>query len=279
VAEVSGINLETRKPEGIRNSDAILSHQIFLGSWLPDYFSAFVIGYSMQRQFDPAEPELMDRPQPVTPELVSDLRNLRQLNRHFGSYALTKYFLRRWIQPGACLRVLDLATGSGDIPRLVIDYARKVGATVTVEAIDRQSSTLEIARSLSADYPEIEFKQGDVLFLGENGQFDIVFCSLALHHFDETSAVRLLERCRHLSRRFVLVSDLRRGLLATMGVYLLTALIYRAAMTRTDARLSAERSFSFREFGYLAERAGWKNFGHRKFRFARQAIWLEPARV
>ena len=62
-----------------------------------------------------------------------------------------------------------------------------------------------------------------------------------------------------------------------MGVYLLTALIYRESMTRTDARLSAERSFSFREFGSLAERAGWRNFGHRKFRFARQAIWLEPA--
>jgi 2-polyprenyl-3-methyl-5-hydroxy-6-metoxy-1,4-benzoquinol methylase len=233
----------------------------------------------MQRQFDPAEPELMDRPQPVTAELVTDLRNLRQLNRHFGSYALTTHFLRRWIQPGAQLRVLDLATGSGDIPRLVVDYARKVGATITVEAIDQQSSTLEIARGLSADYPEIDFKQGDVLFFGKDGQYDIVLCSLALHHFDEAAAVRLLKRCRHLSRRFALVSDLRRGFLATVGVYLLTALIYRESMTRTDARLSAERALSFREFGSLAECAGWRNFGHRKFRFARQAIWLEPAAI
>jgi 2-polyprenyl-3-methyl-5-hydroxy-6-metoxy-1,4-benzoquinol methylase len=233
----------------------------------------------MQRQFDPAEPELMDRPQPVTAELVSDLRNLRQFNHYFGSYALIAHFLRRWIRPGAQLRVLDLATGSGDIPRLVIDHAREVGATITVEAIDQQSSTLEIAGGLSADYPEIDFKQGDVLFFGEDGQYDIVLCSLALHHFDEAAAVRLLERCQHLSRKFVLVSDLRRGFLATVGVYLLTALIYRACMTRTDARLSAERAFSFREFGSLAERAGWRRFGHRKFRFARQAIWLEPAGI
>jgi 2-polyprenyl-3-methyl-5-hydroxy-6-metoxy-1,4-benzoquinol methylase len=233
----------------------------------------------MQRQFNPAEPELMDRPQPVTAELVSDLRNLRQLNRHFGSYALTTYFLRRWIGPGAQLRVLDLATGSGDIPRLVVDYARRVGATVAVEAIDQQSSTLEIASSLSVGYPEIDFKQGDVLLFGEDGQYDIVLCSLALHHFDEVAAVRLLERCKRLSRKVVLVSDLRRGFLATVGVYFLTALIYRESMTQIDARLSAERSFSFREFGALAERAGWRNFGHRKFRFARQAIWLEPAGI
>jgi 2-polyprenyl-3-methyl-5-hydroxy-6-metoxy-1,4-benzoquinol methylase len=229
----------------------------------------------MKRSFNPAEPELMDRPQPVTAELASDLRNLRQLNRHFGSYALITHFLRRWIQPGAHLRVLDLATGSGDIPRLVIDYAREVGANVTVDAVDQQSSTLEIARGLSADYPEIDFQQGDVQSFGEDGQYDIVLCSLALHHFDEAAAVRLLERCRRLSRKFVLVADLRRGVLATVGVYLLTALIYRESMTRTDGRLSAARAFSFGEFGLLAERAGWRNFGHRKFRFARQAIWLE----
>lgn len=234
----------------------------------------------MKRSFDPAEPELMDRPQPVTPELVSDLRNLRQLNRHFGSYALIESFLRRWILPGSEMRVLDLATGSGDIPRLVVDYARKVGAVVAVDAVDRQSSTVEIARDLSADYPEISFLEGDVLSFGEGDPpYDLVLCSLALHHFEEDAAVRLLRRCRELSTQFVLVSDLRRGLLAKVGVYLLTAFVFRESMTRIDARLSAERAFSFSEFRSLAIRAGWKDFGHRKFRFARQAIWLEPDRI
>ena len=89
--------------------------------------------------------------------------------------------------------------------------------------------------------------------------------------------MRLLERCRQLSRRLVLVSDLRRGLLATIGAYLLTAFIFRDSMTRTDARLSAARAFSFREFRSLAERAGWKNSGHARFAFARQALWSEIA--
>jgi hypothetical protein len=46
-------------------------------------------------------------------------------------------------------------------------------------------------------------------------------------------------------------------------------------MTRYDARLSAKRAFSFAEMANLAGQSGWKNFGHNKFRFARQAIWLE----
>jgi 2-polyprenyl-3-methyl-5-hydroxy-6-metoxy-1,4-benzoquinol methylase len=228
----------------------------------------------MMRQFDPAEPVLMDRPQPVTPELVRDLKNLRELNRYFGSYRLIMHFLRRWIQPRSRMRILDMATGSGDIPRLIVDYARSVGAEVRVEAVDQQSSTLEIARSLSDNYPEIDFRDGDVLRYGER-TYDVVLCSLALHHFEENAAVQVLKRCRELSTNYVLVADLRRGFLATAGVYLLTALLFREPMTRVDARLSAERAFSSREFHSLAERAGWKNFGHRNFAFARQAIWLE----
>lgn len=232
----------------------------------------------MKRQFDSAEPELMDRPQPVSAELDVDLRNLRKLNRYFGSYALVLHFLRRWIGPGASLNVLDLATGSGDIPRLLIDYARSHGATVHVTAVDQQQSTLEIARGLSAGYPEIEYVQADVRSFGRAASFDLVICSLALHHFSEEDAVRLLARARELSRRYVLVADLRRGLLASAGVYLLTALFFREPMTRTDGRLSAARAFSFGELRSLAQRAGWENFAHRTFRFARQAIWIKAQR-
>src|SRR5213076_473370 len=70
----------------------------------------------MKRSFDPAVLEMMDRPQPVSTELERDLERLRQLNRWFGSYRLVSIFMRRWIMPGAQIRVVDLATGSGDIP-------------------------------------------------------------------------------------------------------------------------------------------------------------------
>jgi hypothetical protein len=56
---------------------------------------------------------------------------------------------------------------------------------------------------------------------------------------------------------------------------MLTALIFREPMTRFDARLSAQRAFSFIEMRDLAIKAGWKDFGRKKFRFARQAVCLE----
>ncbi|HET7512052.1 MAG TPA: class I SAM-dependent methyltransferase, partial [Chthoniobacterales bacterium] len=111
----------------------------------------------MKRQFDPKNPEWMDRPQPVSEELAADLRNLRALNRYFGSYRLIRHFLHRWVRPDDNLHILDLATGSGDIPRLVVEFARKIGATVQLDAVDFQQATLEIAQGLSTGFPEIHY--------------------------------------------------------------------------------------------------------------------------
>jgi 2-polyprenyl-3-methyl-5-hydroxy-6-metoxy-1,4-benzoquinol methylase len=230
---------------------------------------------SMKRSFDPAILEMMDRPQPVSHELERDLQRIRQLNRWFGSYRLVLGFMRRWIKRGAHTRIVDLATGSGDIPRLIADYARRIGAQVEIDALDRQPVTLEIARKLSTGYPEISYHEANIIEWNSVETYDVVLCTLALHHFSDEDAVSVLRRCRELSRKFVLVSDLRRGFLLRVGVYLLTALIFREPMTRFDARLSAQRAFSFAEMRDLAVRAGWENFGREKFRFARQAIWLE----
>src|SRR5215467_9217365 len=160
----------------------------------------------MKRSFDPAVLEMMDRPQPVSPELERDLERLRQLNRGFGSHHLVSMFMRRWITPGAQMRVVDLATGSGDIPRLLVDHARRVGAQIEIDAVDQQPATLEVARDLSTDYPEISYHAGNILEWECAEGYDIALCSLVLHHFSENDAVKLLRRCRGLSKRFVLVS-------------------------------------------------------------------------
>jgi SAM-dependent methyltransferase len=243
----------------------------------------------VKRQFDPALPELMDRPQPVTRELERDLANLRSFNRWFGAHRLVRHFSRRWLKPNGKARILDVATGSGDIPRLIVDSARRKNVSVQIDAIDQQESTIEIARRLSAAYPEISFYCADLFewnlspalkldgLKPSSFPYDIVLCSLALHHFNDDDAVRVLQKIRGLSRARVLLADLRRARWLSCAVYFVTATLYRDEMTKTDARLSAARAFTFLEMRKLAERAGWKNFGHRKFAVGRQAIWIDPS--
>ena len=231
--------------------------------------------FTLKRIFDPAEPELMDRPQPVTPALERDLANLRAFNRRFGGHALVRHFVKRWLKPNTEARVLDLATGSGDVPRLIASFARQRNVRVAIDAIDQQGATIEIARSLSGEFSEVQFHCSDLFEWNPPEKYDIVLCSLALHHFSEHDAVRVLQRCAELSRGAVLVADLRRARWLSWAIFLVTATIHREPMTKVDARLSAARAFSFPEMRRLAEEAGWKNFGHKRFAVGRQAIWME----
>lgn len=222
----------------------------------------------------------MDLPQPLTPALERDLENLEAINRNFGGLETWSFFARRWLQPGGHYRLLDLATGGGDGPRCLVQYARHIGAEVQIVAVDSQTATLEFAARRSAGFPEIVFREGDVrTFLPSPGDdYDYALCSLALHHFSEDDAVRILLRLREIPRYGAMAADLSRGLVCSIGAWLITQFLYREPMTVDDARASARRAFSPAEFRALICRAQWANPGRHRFRFARQAAWWEKPR-
>ena len=245
------------------------------GSALALEYEAGQCWTDMPREFDPSQPELMDIPQGDSYELRTDLANLVSLNRHFGSHRLLLQFAKKWLKPGGRYKVLDLATGAADLPRELVRWARRNQVSLNIDAVDAQGATLHIAKESSFAFPEICFFEADIRSFEPGITYDLVLCSLALHHFSEEDAIRVLARCRALSHRWALVSDLERSLLARLGVWVLTATAYREAMTRHDARVSAKRAFSKAEFVSMAVAAGWAGFGYQRFLFARQAVWLE----
>lgn len=237
----------------------------------------------MRRSFSPDIPELMDVTQ-ADGDIVAlekDLDDLESLNARFGGHEVIRQFLPAWLRAradgGAC-RVLDLATASGDIPRMIADFARANGVAVEIDAVDLNPVTLDIARKRSAAYPEINYIEADILaFDPAPRSRDIVICSQAAHHFGEDDAVRVLKLCRETSRGAVLVSDLRRGWLGRFAIWLLTATAYRRAMMKHDSRLSVRRAFTGPELCALARRAGWEQFEYRSYFPVRQALWMHGA--
>jgi SAM-dependent methyltransferase len=235
-----------------------------------------------KREFDPDHPELMDlavleNGKPSS-ELERDLKNLRWLNRHFGAISILHRFLKRWYpkppEGDGVLRVLDLATGEGDLPKELVLWCRLKGIPVQVDAVDLNEATLAVARERSRGFPEITFHQGDIRHWDCTPR-ELVLCSLALHHFSDDDALLVLKNARRLSSRHLLVADLERSLPGAIGIHLLTAVVLRERMTVHDARLSIRRAFSFDELAMLAQEAGWREFGHARFPVTRQAIWVE----
>ncbi len=230
-----------------------------------------------RRDFDPGTVELMDVVTGVDAVLLADLRNLRELNRWFGSYRIIRHYLTRWVPPGSSQHFLDLCTGSGDIPRLIVDWCRARKVDVRIEALDFQEATLDVARSLSQDYPEIVYGIKDATRLDARQTYTGVFCSLALHHFSQSDAIAILAAMRRTSHGFVLAADLERSRFTWLGVRLITSTVFREPMTVHDALLSVRRAFSFAEFSQLAREAGWPSPEHRRFLYGRQVLALPSA--
>jgi 2-polyprenyl-3-methyl-5-hydroxy-6-metoxy-1,4-benzoquinol methylase len=228
------------------------------------------------RDYDPALSEMMDRPQPVTPLLEQDLRNLEMMNRLFGGHAILKKIVEPWMRSDSRIEILDLATGAGDNPRFLASLAATRGCEARITAVDANPSTIAIAKKFAAENAPgaIEFVVDDIFKYEPGRQFDIVLCTLALHHFTRDQAVLLLARMRELSRGHVVVTDLCRSRLGTFGVWLLTHLWMRNPMTRHDGMLSMRRAWNLDEMRELADEAGWPARSHALFPVARQAIWF-----
>ena len=202
----------------------------------------------------------MDRPDPDLPVLIDDLRNLRTINRYFGGLRLTRIYAARLmskIDRSQTVRILDLATGSADHPLSLVKYARTRGRTLNVTAIERNPETFAVAKDRTAGFSEISIVQGDILKMTwEPRSYDIVLCSLAIHHFSREDAVKLLAMMRQTARIGLVVNDLNRSRLAAWTAWTYAHLTSRNPMTLNDSYVSVLRAFTPSELALLAREAG-----------------------
>jgi len=216
------------------------------------------------RRFDAHEPEMIDRSDNDPVLLDQDLRNLRVINRYFGGLAAARSgFLRllKRIPQEKVIEMLDLATGSADIPVHLTHLARRLGRQVRILAVDKNPRILDVASRITRDYPEIQLKRKDLLRLDfPDKSFDIVLCSLALHHLGTRDAVKLIREMHRLSRVGLIVNDLNRSWLGAWAAWLYTHATTRNPLTLNDSYISVLRAFTPNELRDFALEAGLSRF-------------------
>ncbi|HEU4559685.1 MAG TPA: methyltransferase domain-containing protein, partial [Longimicrobium sp.] len=208
--------------------------------------------------------------------LAVSLADLRGVNRWLGGYRVVLHHLADIIDrhPRDRYRILDVATGSGDIPLRIARWARERDLDVEIVATDNHATTLELARRHLAGEPSIRAEFADALRLPfADEEFDVALISTALHHFDdERDCLRVLRELHRVSRIGLVVNDLARSRTALAGARLLAATVWRRhPVTRHDGPLSVRRSFTPGELRALAARAGFANgrvHAHFPFRVA-----------
>lgn len=228
------------------------------------------------RSFDP---EVMDSPDLESVRFLGSLAGLARVNRVTRSAGILwpDLLAAACAEPDRALRVLDVACGGGDV---ALDLARKAhrkGVAMELHGCDIRPAAIEYAREQAARTAlSVEFFSLDAVRDELPESFDVIMCSLFLHHLDGGDAMAFLRKGSEAAGNRLLVHDLVRCVpgywLAKLGVRALLC----NDVCHADAPRSVRNAFTVDEVRGLAGRAGLKGFTvERRFPYRFLLRWVK----
>jgi ubiquinone/menaquinone biosynthesis C-methylase UbiE len=185
---------------------------------------------------------------------AASLRDLVRINRYLGGHEATRKALRT-IAPQGNFSVLDVGAASGDSARVIAAAFPRS----TVTSLDYKLHHLAQAPS-----PKLV---ADAFHLPLRGKsFDIVHCSLFLHHFRDEEIVQILAGFATVARLGVVVNDLERHPLAYWFLPCTRWLLRWDPITVHDGPVSVQAAFLEHELRSLATAAGLRDLKAKVYR-------------
>jgi len=221
---------------------------------LPDMFEQF-----QQRSL---ELEHLDIGDYTAEEYEGCMVELQRVNRWLGDVRALRHSLLRQIEKLnlRSFSVLDVGAGSGELLRVVADWARKHGRKARLAGVELNTRSAAAIAEQSTTFPEIAAIRGDAFRLPfADNEFDYVMSSLFTHHFKNGDVVAILRELSRVSARGIFVIDLHRHLVAYYFYTTIGRLFLHNRLIREDGALSILRSFTPEELLELAQRAGLEN--------------------
>lgn len=166
------------------------------------------------------EKERMDDPHCDPQKLVRTVRQFRLINRLVARY---RTILNRWIlqdmrgAPEQAYRLVDLGAGGCDIPQWLLTQARRDQLTLDVEGWDNDPRITAYAQTTHDSTAALTIRTADALRTPIAQPVDYLFGNHFLHHLSDDDIVALIRRWAPHVRRYMIFSDLRRGLAPYMG--------------------------------------------------------------
>jgi ubiquinone/menaquinone biosynthesis C-methylase UbiE len=187
---------------------------------------------------------------------------LQRVNRWLGDASALRDSLLAEIEKLNLPRfsVLDAGAGSGELLRVVAEWARKNGRKAQLTGVELNARSTRAIAERATTFPEINAIRGDAFRLPfVDGQFDYALCSLFTHHFENAEVVAILRELRRVSTRGIFVIDLHRHPVAYFFYTTIGRLFLHNRLIREDGALSILRSFTPNELLELAQQAGLDN--------------------
>lgn len=228
--------------------------------------------------------ELIDDPAQPLSDLRASMKDVQFVNRFLGGTPVVTRQVAEWLRSarldpvliGRPITFLDVATGSGDLPKAILGIAQREGVDMRMIGLDFSAPILQIARDVIGAHHQIRLIRGDAFCLpfGDNS-IDFVLCSLAFHHLGLAGSITALREMERVSRRGWLVNDLRRAWSAWYLFRGVSAITRMNRLTRHDGPASVLRAYSLAEYMSIPEAIGLqagRDFTVRRSLFYRVAI-------
>jgi hypothetical protein len=187
---------------------------------------------------------------------AASYRFMETVNARFGGIRIVRRFLATETAgryTGGPFRILDIGSGSCDIPLAVSRWARTYDIPLHFTCLEMAGHAVDIARGqlARAGNPAVQLLQRDAFTHQPAEPYDWAVASMCFHHFSEAQILTLLQRLRGFVLNSVLINDLRRSRLASLATRLLLACTDTPAGVRHDALLSIRRGFNISELSSL----------------------------
>lgn len=190
-----------------------------------------------------SQPEILDGPDVDPREVALSLADLRTVNHFFGGISTSQALFDRVIADRKLreLSILDVGSGSGDVPLTVTHRLRDRGLNVSLTLFDQHENHLP---RLDGKDPNLYTMTGDALNLPfmENW-FDVVSCSLLLHHLEPDQARRFVQSALNVARHAVIINDLVRSPLHYSLLHLWRP-FFRTRVSYLDGLTSVHRAYT-----------------------------------
>jgi len=203
--------------------------------------------------------ELLDAGEGSDDDVAENLSDIRRINRFFGGRNALMRAVAASLGHSSSFSLLDVGTGSADIPGAILERYSKAETAPTICALDISERNLRVTRLRLGVAGGVNLIQGDARLLPfQDAAFDVVTASLFLHHFHNEDAVLLLAEFARVAGKVVIINDLTRNLVPYYFIKLLGPLFTKSFLTRHDGPVSVLRGFTGVELSGLARLAGMR---------------------
>lgn len=190
--------------------------------------------------------EILDTDQLSAADADAALADLARVHRQlFGFHAVWSAVRIRLqgTSPGSSL--IDVGSGSGEVPEALVRRARRQGRHLRAIATDRKLGHLLRGRRLGLSSAQVVAEATALPF--RESAVDLALSNLLFHHFDGPTNLQVLAEMRRVARSGAIVVDLRPSRFANVLFRLAARALRFSSVAYVDGCTSLRRAWAVHE--------------------------------